>query len=40
VEDPERRSAFGEAGRERAARMFSWASVTEEVERALAVRRR
>ena len=33
--DPERRAQFGSAGRERAARMFSWPSVTRELERAL-----
>jgi spore coat protein SA len=35
VEDQGRRSALGTAGRARARRMFSWAGVTEAVERAL-----
>jgi len=34
--DPDRRASMGEAGRARAARHFSWASVTGDVERALA----
>jgi glycosyltransferase involved in cell wall biosynthesis len=38
VEDRERRMALGAAGRERAARMFAWSSVTAEVERALSAR--
>jgi glycosyltransferase involved in cell wall biosynthesis len=38
LQDPGRRSAFGAAGRERAARLFSWTSVTQELEQALAGR--
>jgi spore coat protein SA len=36
VDDGERRAALGEAGRARAEKLFSWESVTAEVERALA----
>jgi glycosyltransferase involved in cell wall biosynthesis len=36
--DPQRRAELGAAGRERAARMFSWPSVTRELEQALEAR--
>jgi spore coat protein SA len=38
--DPERRAELGAAGRDRAARMFSWSSVTRELEQALEPRAR